>query len=220
MTPDTWQSWHVVTHDTWYGTHDMWHKGWGGKHFLNNFSSPAFMGWDKQCLEDSERKDDSINQSINESQRCLENSPSYTGSVKYAVNYFLFWNLLWNGKGDHIFYAISCVAVFVFSLIHFLRFFTYMCYFFMVVRINICMNTPLQSIFTFDNGLCHNQCSNCILRFIQQNEFSSIHLEILCFICVWFLILFQRHFGNPIGHTKSAEWKLNLWVHLCSLFAR
>ena len=34
---------------------------WWGLTFSQNFSSPAPIVWDRQCLEDSEKKDDSIN---------------------------------------------------------------------------------------------------------------------------------------------------------------
>ena len=64
MTPDTWH----VTHDTdtWHVTRYMWHVTHGGGWtFSQNFSSPALTVWDRQCLEDSELKDDSLNESVN-----------------------------------------------------------------------------------------------------------------------------------------------------------
>ena len=37
----------------------------GGWTFSKNVSSPALTVWDRQCLEDSKQKDDSINESMN-----------------------------------------------------------------------------------------------------------------------------------------------------------
>ena len=62
--------WHV-THDKLHATHG------GGWSFSQNFSSLTLTFLDRQCLEDSEQKD----HLLNESQRFLKNSPSYTGSV-------------------------------------------------------------------------------------------------------------------------------------------
>ena len=61
VTPDTWH----LSPDTGYVTHDMWHmlRGWT---FSQNFSSLALTVWDRECLEDSERKDDSMNEWMNE----------------------------------------------------------------------------------------------------------------------------------------------------------
>ena len=44
-------------------TCDMWHMV-GAEKFPQNFSSPAFTICDRQCLEDSELKDDSKNELI------------------------------------------------------------------------------------------------------------------------------------------------------------
>ena len=53
----------------WYVTHAMSHMvGWWK--FSHNFSSQALTVWDRQCLEDSEQKDDinhdRLNQSVND----------------------------------------------------------------------------------------------------------------------------------------------------------
>ena len=64
VTQDTWH----MTHDTWHMTHGMWnvtYDTWSGWTFSQNVSSPALTVWDRQCLEDSEQKDDSMNQWIN-----------------------------------------------------------------------------------------------------------------------------------------------------------
>ena len=56
-----------LTCDTWNVTCDMWHDSHGGGWtFSQNFSSPALTVWDRQCLEDFEQKDDSMNEWINE----------------------------------------------------------------------------------------------------------------------------------------------------------
>ena len=56
-------TWHV-TRDMWHMTQDMWHiifDTWWGWTFSQNVSYPALIIWDRQCLEDSEQKDDRIN---------------------------------------------------------------------------------------------------------------------------------------------------------------
>ena len=66
VTPVTWH----LTPDTWYLIPDTWHltcdtghvTNCGGWTFPQNVSSPALMVWDSQCLEDSELKDDVINE--------------------------------------------------------------------------------------------------------------------------------------------------------------
>ena len=50
----------TLTHDTWHMTCDTW---WG-VHILSNLSSLALTVWNWQCLKDSERKDDSMNERI------------------------------------------------------------------------------------------------------------------------------------------------------------
>ena len=69
VTPDTWHlkpnTWHL-TPDTWHLTCDTGHvTNCGGWTFSHNFSSPALMVWDSQYLEDSELKDDVINEWMN-----------------------------------------------------------------------------------------------------------------------------------------------------------
>ena len=64
----------------WHLTHSVW---WT---FSQNVSSLALTVWDWQCMEDIWTKG-SIDQSINESQACLCNSPGYTGSVKYVIRH-------------------------------------------------------------------------------------------------------------------------------------
>ena len=52
----------------WRLTSDTWHvTNGGGWTFSQNFSTPARMVYDRQCLEDSEQNDHSMNQWINES---------------------------------------------------------------------------------------------------------------------------------------------------------
>ena len=73
VTLDTWH----VTHDTWNVTSDTWHLTpntwhvicdiWWGVNILLNLSSLALTVWDRQCLEDFERKDHRFNESANES---------------------------------------------------------------------------------------------------------------------------------------------------------
>ena len=41
-----------------------------GLKFCQYFSSLALTVWDRQCLEDSEQKDDSINESVNHKGNC------------------------------------------------------------------------------------------------------------------------------------------------------
>ena len=63
MTPDNWH----LTPDTWQLSPDMWQvtcDTWWGVSIFLNVSSPALRVWDKQCLEDSELKDDSIDESV------------------------------------------------------------------------------------------------------------------------------------------------------------
>ena len=57
LQPDTWH----LTPDTWNATRNMWHMV-GGWTSSQNFSSPAFTVWDRECLEDSEQKVDSMNE--------------------------------------------------------------------------------------------------------------------------------------------------------------
>ena len=58
--------WHL-TPETWHLTPDTWRVTLGGWwSFSQNFSSLAFTAWDGQCLEDSERKDDWINEWMSE----------------------------------------------------------------------------------------------------------------------------------------------------------
>ena len=53
--------------NTWHVTRYRWHMTHGGGWtFSQNFSFPALMVWDGQCLEDSEQKDDRLNESMNE----------------------------------------------------------------------------------------------------------------------------------------------------------
>ena len=95
VTLDTWH----VTQDTWHLTPDMWHvtHGWGWT-FSQNFSSLALPVWDTQCLEDSERKDDLINQTITEviveqprlHRVCLRLSKSQLSHLKQDI-LRLFW---------------------------------------------------------------------------------------------------------------------------------
>ena len=67
MTCDTWQ----VTHDTWHLTPDTWHVTHDGEWtFSQNGNFLAVPVWDWQCLEDSERKDDRLNQSISNAGVC------------------------------------------------------------------------------------------------------------------------------------------------------
>ena len=59
--------WHLKC-DTWHMKHDIWHMTcdiWWGWTFSQNFSSPALMVWDRQCLEESEQKNHSMNEWIN-----------------------------------------------------------------------------------------------------------------------------------------------------------
>ena len=44
---------------------DMLHNE-GDKHSFQNLSSPALTVWDRQCLGDSEQKDDLVNESMND----------------------------------------------------------------------------------------------------------------------------------------------------------
>ena len=60
-----------LTRETWHMTPDMWLETcetWLDVNILWNLSCPDLMVWDGQGLE---QKDDSINQSSNELQRCL-----------------------------------------------------------------------------------------------------------------------------------------------------
>ena len=50
-----------IAKDKW---HNWWHMVWGD-HFLKKKSAHALLVWDRQCLKESKRKDDFINQSIN-----------------------------------------------------------------------------------------------------------------------------------------------------------
>ena len=60
LTPDTW----YVTCGTWHMTHDMWNVTHGGGCKVSlYFCSPALMVWARQCLDDSEQKDHSMNES-------------------------------------------------------------------------------------------------------------------------------------------------------------
>ena len=60
----------------------MWHMTGGGDEPFLNFSSLALTVWEWRCTEDISTNDDLISQSVNEWQKCLLNSPIYTGSVK------------------------------------------------------------------------------------------------------------------------------------------
>ena len=58
--------WHL-TRDTWHVTRDAWHVTLGGGWtFCQNFSSLALLVWAGKWFEDLDKKDDSLNQSINE----------------------------------------------------------------------------------------------------------------------------------------------------------
>ena len=83
MTPDTWH----IAHDTWHMTCDPWHVAHGGGWtFSQNFCSPALTVWDRKCLEDSERKDDLMNEWMNEIMtKVFKEQPGYTGSVNYIL---------------------------------------------------------------------------------------------------------------------------------------
>ena len=67
MTPDTWHltpdTWHL-TPDTWHVSRYMWHMTydtWWGWTFCQNVSFLAVKVWEWQCLEDSEQKDQQMN---------------------------------------------------------------------------------------------------------------------------------------------------------------
>ena len=72
LTGDTWH----LTRDTWHVTYDTWHvthgRGWT---FSQNFSSPDLMVWDGQCLEYSERNDDSMNEWNNDFKKVYIEQP-------------------------------------------------------------------------------------------------------------------------------------------------
>ena len=64
VTTDTWH----LTYDTWHVTHAMWHMtcySWWGWTISQILCSPALTVWARQSLEDSEQKDDWINQWAN-----------------------------------------------------------------------------------------------------------------------------------------------------------
>ena len=58
-----------ISPDTGHVTHG------GGRTFLKNLSSQAFMVWDRQCLEESEQKDDLMTYSININYRTAPATP-------------------------------------------------------------------------------------------------------------------------------------------------
>ena len=60
VTCDTWH----VSRDTWHVTRDMWQMV--GVNILSKCKLPSSYVWDRQCLEDSELKDDLMNERMNE----------------------------------------------------------------------------------------------------------------------------------------------------------
>ena len=79
LTPDNWH----LTYDTIHMTSDTLHVTcdmWWGLNISQIFSSPALTIQDRQCFEDSEQKDQSMNK------RYLWNNPGYTGSVKQILH--------------------------------------------------------------------------------------------------------------------------------------
>ena len=69
-----------MTCDTWHVTHG------GGWTFSQNFCSSALTVWDRQGLEDSEQKDDLMNEWMNEIMtKVFIEQPVYTGSVNYIL---------------------------------------------------------------------------------------------------------------------------------------
>ena len=77
--------WHV-TLDTWHVTRcDTWHNR-GGEHSLKNFSSLALTVCDLWCYEDLEKKDDWLNEWIND-QAVHRTAPATLGLLKI----FQFW---------------------------------------------------------------------------------------------------------------------------------
>ena len=81
MTCDTWH----VTLDMWHVTHDTWQvgEGWPSRKIVASqlllFGSEGILKiWRKRLTH-------WLSQLINEWQRCLQNNPGYTGSVKYSI---------------------------------------------------------------------------------------------------------------------------------------
>ena len=68
--------WHVNC-DTWHETCDMWHMM--RENILSNVSSSAHTIWARQCLQDSEQKDDS-----NEWYEWINQLISYGGDCRTA----------------------------------------------------------------------------------------------------------------------------------------
>ena len=65
--------------DPWDVTPHMWHvTHGGGLTFSKNVSSPPLTFWDRQCLEDSEKKDDWINKLMNHN-GVYRTAPATTG---------------------------------------------------------------------------------------------------------------------------------------------
>ena len=75
--------WHL-TCDTWHVTHG------GGWTLYQNFGSTVLIVWDRQCLEESEQKDHSMNEWMNELiTKLFIEQPRLTGSVNkyYKCDY-------------------------------------------------------------------------------------------------------------------------------------
>ena len=88
LIPDTWH----LTCDTWHMTHG------GGWTFSHNFSSPALTVWDRQCLEDSEWKDD-------------------TGSVNYLTSMYTLNTFASSSSFYYYLFSFLCPLMYMHELV-------------------------------------------------------------------------------------------------------
>ena len=97
-----------LTNDTWHVTPDMWHltcdtwimtnDGWWI--FSKNFSSPALPVWYRQCVEDSELKDDSINPLLND-KGVYRTAPATPGLLIIKIRFFILFCLFVANSSSH-----------------------------------------------------------------------------------------------------------------------
>ena len=142
MFVETWvrqPCWHM-TLDTWHRTSDMWHVTramWhvthgGGLTFSQTFSSLAFTVWDWQCLEDSEKKEERLNEWIIHKGVCrtapatpsLLNTSVILSVCQYIVYYSVY--LKWSNRV----YWVSNIRKWKYRVGNFFFFFFNFLYFF------------------------------------------------------------------------------------------
>ena len=60
---------------------------WWGVNILSKFQLPALTGWERQCLEDSELKDHSMNELINNDKCAFRTAPAIPGLLDIKIQF-------------------------------------------------------------------------------------------------------------------------------------